>query len=151
MMLCSMVTQSHYIFNLYEPHFSCFLLLRQKREREHVAGGRVGHETVRNANICHFWDKGTCVQHAGSNCCHAYHASKCFLWRDSKGNSTHERLKLGHSGEPVLKHAYHLTIRALILLGLYYFPFKPFSPHVFWHFLLLTILLFRVNGACSQS
>lgn len=60
--------------------------------------GRVGRGTARNANNCHFGDKGTCVRHVGSGCCHAYHASKCFLWKDSKGNSTYKRLELGHPG-----------------------------------------------------
>ena len=59
---------------------------------------RVGQGTVGNANNCHFGDKGTCVRHVGSGRYHAYHASKSFLWKDSKGNSTYKRAELGRPG-----------------------------------------------------
>lgn len=50
-----------------------------------------------------------CVWHVGSGRCHAYHASKCFLWEDSRGNSIYKRLEHRLPGAEWSVHAYHVT------------------------------------------
>lgn len=88
---------------------------RQRHKRDNVcvflAGGRAGCGTARNANICHFRDKGNCVEHVGSGCYRVHWASKYFLQENTKGNSTPTKASTGATCAPAVKHTYHITSR----------------------------------------